>query len=58
MPSSQRPKYDWAIRLCLESSKKPRLADLPGLDTFGMLTFRYPSGRKGWRFCLDCLYAN
>ena len=57
MPS-QRPKYDWPIRLQLTSSKKPHLADLPGLDTVGLMVFRYPSGRKGWKFCLDCLFAN
>jgi hypothetical protein len=31
---------------------------LLGLDTMSMITGRYPSGRKRWRFCLDCLYAN
>lgn len=55
MPS---PQYDWPIRLELVSYKKPRLADLPGLDTWALLTFRYPDGRRCWKFCLEGLHAN
>lgn len=38
--------------------KKPSKADLPGLDTNGLVCGKYPNGGRIWRFCLDNLLAN
>jgi hypothetical protein len=57
MPSSQRPAYNWPIRLSFTvEGKKPCKADIPGLDI--VECGRFPNGRRRWVCCLDGLYAN
>jgi hypothetical protein len=57
MPSSQRPKYDWPIRLsCTVVGKKPLLRSVPGLEI--VVGGRFPTGQRYWRCCIDGLFAN
>jgi hypothetical protein len=57
MPSSQRPKYDWPIRMRFVTyNKKPSAARLPGLSLgpWG----RFDNGTRVFQFTLDGLLAN